>query len=120
MIDTADRYRRVAGAFTDIARRVPSDAWDNPTPCDRRVARDVVGHMVEWMPAFLEDAPIEIRPGPSVADDPLGAWLALSALDPGEVHDLLVGMEGMDEALRASGHASSRAPAAARDPEVTR
>jgi hypothetical protein len=79
MIDTADRYRRVAGAFTDIARRVPSDAWDNPTPCDGWVARDVVGHMVEWMPAFLEDAPIEIRPGPSVADDPLGAWLALSA-----------------------------------------
>jgi len=90
MTDTADRYRRVAGAFTETARRVPDDAWDNPAPCEGWVARDVVGHMVEWMPAFLADAPIELPTGPSVADDPLGAWLALSdslqgALDDPEV-----------------------------------
>src|SRR5262245_45588742 len=157
MTQTADRYRRVAGAFTETAERVADDAWDNPAPCEGWVARDVVEHMVEWMPAFLGDAPIEIRSGPSVAADPVGAWVALSdslqaalddpdvaaqefthghvgtqtienaigtfflgdvlvhtwdlataagfevTLDPGEVHGLLVGMEGMDEVLRASG-----------------
>ena len=90
MSDTADRYRRVAGAFTETAQRMPADAWDNPAPCDGWVARDVVGHMVEWMPAFLAGAPIDWRAAPSVADDPLGAWVALSdslqsALDDPEV-----------------------------------
>ena len=78
MTDTADRYRRVAGTFTETARRVPVDAWDEPAPCEGWVARDVVVHMVEWMPSFLADAPIELRTGPPVADDPLGAWVALS------------------------------------------
>jgi uncharacterized protein (TIGR03086 family) len=90
MTDRAHRYRRVAGTFTETARRVPTDAWDDPAPCEGWVARDVVGHMVEWMPAFLADAPIELRVGPDVADDPLGAWIALSdslqvALDDPEV-----------------------------------
>jgi len=90
MSDTADRYRRVAGEFTETARRVPDDAWDNPAPCEGWVARDVVGHMVEWMPGFLADAPIELSAGPAVDDDPLGAWIALSdslqaALDDPEV-----------------------------------
>jgi uncharacterized protein (TIGR03086 family) len=90
MTNTADRYRRVAGAFTETARRVPDDAWDHPAPCEGWVARDVVGHMVEWMPDFLADAPIELRAGPSIDDDPLGAWLALrdslqAALDDPEV-----------------------------------
>ena len=65
MSDTADRYRRVAGTFTDTARRVPDDAWDSPAPCEGWVARDIVGHMVEWMPGFLADAPIEVRAGPA-------------------------------------------------------
>jgi uncharacterized protein (TIGR03086 family) len=34
--------------------------------------------MVEWMPAFLADAPIELPSGPPVAEDPVGAWLTLS------------------------------------------
>ena len=174
MTDTADRYRRVAGAFTDTARRVPSDAWDNPAPCEGWVARDVVGHMVEWMPSFLDGAPIEVRSGPPVTVDPLGAWLALSdslqaalddpgvasrefthghvgtqtidsaigmfflgdilvhtwdlaraievdvVLDPGEVHALLVGMEGMDEALRSSGHYGPKVEVPAEADEQTR
>ena len=79
MSGPAEEHRRVAGAFTVTVEGVAPGAWDRPAPVDGWVARDVVGHMVEWMPAFLEDAPIEIRPGPPVADDPLGAWLALSA-----------------------------------------
>ena len=174
MSDTADRYRHVAGAFTETAQRMPADAWENPAPCDGWVARDVVGHMVEWMPDFLADAPIELRQGPSVDEDPVGAWLALSdslqaalddpevagrtfthgragthtiedaigtfflgdilvhtwdlaraggldvTLDPHEVHGLLVGMEPMDEVLRASGHYGPRVEVAADADEQTR
>jgi uncharacterized protein (TIGR03086 family) len=54
------------------------------------VARDVVGHMVEWMPAFLAEAALEVETGPPVDDDPVGAWVALcdslqAALDDPEV-----------------------------------
>ncbi|GAA4708555.1 maleylpyruvate isomerase family mycothiol-dependent enzyme [Nocardioides conyzicola] len=38
-------------------------------------ARDVVGHLVEWFPAFLESGTgIRLDAGPSVADDPAAAW----------------------------------------------
>ena len=47
----AERFRRMAGRFTDRVHEVPSDAWDNPEPCAGWVARDVVRHMVEWMPS---------------------------------------------------------------------
>jgi hypothetical protein len=42
MSEIAERYRRVAGRFTDTARAVPDGAWENPAPCDGWVARDVV------------------------------------------------------------------------------
>jgi uncharacterized protein (TIGR03086 family) len=71
----ADQHRRVAGAFTDIVERVPDERWDDPAPVDGWVARDVVGHLVEWLPAFLDGATgIRLPAGPSVADDPVGAW----------------------------------------------
>ena len=46
MAEIADRFRDVAGTFTETAQRVPDDAWDNPAPCEGWVARDVVGHMI--------------------------------------------------------------------------
>ena len=43
------------------------------------MARDVVRHMVEWMPGVvLGAAGIDVPAGPSVDDDPVGAWLTLS------------------------------------------
>ena len=75
MSNTAERYRRVAGRFTERVREVPADRWDSPAPCEGWVARDVVRHLVEWFPPFLEcGAGIELTPGPSVDDDPAGAW----------------------------------------------
>ena len=75
---TAERFRRVAGRFSDRAAEVPPTAWDNPAPCDGWVARDVVGHMVEWMPSLLASVGVELPPGPSVDDDPVGAWIHLA------------------------------------------
>lgn len=79
MSEVAERYRRVAGRFTARAKAVPDAAWDLPSPCDGWDARDVVRHMVEWMPPFLHaGAGVALPAGPSVDDDPVGAWGALS------------------------------------------
>ena len=75
----ADRYRGVAAGFTLRAKAVSATAWDRPAPCDGWVARDVVGHLVEWIPPFLHDgAGVELPPGPSIATDPAQAWLTMS------------------------------------------
>jgi uncharacterized protein (TIGR03086 family) len=74
----ADRYRRIAGQFTQRVDTVPANAWDNPAPCDGWLARDVVRHLVEWIPGLFESCPeLRFAAGPSVEDDPAGAWRAL-------------------------------------------
>ncbi len=97
----ADRYRRVAGQFMERVRAVPAGAWDNPTPCEGWVARDVVRHLTEWLPAFFFGTwGIERPDGPSVDDDPVGAWQVVddairAALDDSEIagttHDTPMG-----------------------------
>jgi uncharacterized protein (TIGR03086 family) len=78
--EISDRYRRVAGQFTQRVRAVPEGAWENPAPCDGWVARDVVGHLVDWLPDFFFGRWGLTRPqGPTVAEDPLAAWLAVDA-----------------------------------------
>lgn len=158
MSEIAERYRRVAARFTDRVNEVAESAWENPAPCEGWVARDVVRHLVEWIPAFLAAAGGPALPaGPSVDDDPARAWANLSAalqsllddpsasatqishpragthrlddaiasfflgdvvvhtwdlaraagldetLDADVVHDMLIGMEPLDDVLRASG-----------------
>jgi uncharacterized protein (TIGR03086 family) len=74
----AERYRKVADQFVARLRAVPDDAWDNPAPCEGWVTRDVVAHLVEWLPAlFFSLWPVEAPAIPPVADDPVGAWLAV-------------------------------------------
>jgi uncharacterized protein (TIGR03086 family) len=90
MSEISERYTNVAGQFTRRARSVSDGAWDNPAPCEGWVARDVVRHMVDWMPGFfLSNAGLEL-PTPSVDEDPAGAWEAVSnaiqaALDEPEI-----------------------------------
>ena len=75
MSELSERYGRVAGHFTERVEEVPSAAWDNPSPCEGWVARDVVRHLVTWVPAFLQGyAAIELPSGPPVDQDPVGAW----------------------------------------------
>jgi uncharacterized protein (TIGR03086 family) len=71
----ADEHRWIAGGFTDRVRGVPEGGWDRPAPCEGWVARDVVRHLVEWFPAFVEaGAGVRLPSGPSVDDDPVAAW----------------------------------------------
>jgi uncharacterized protein (TIGR03086 family) len=74
-MSSADEHRRIAGQFTKTVESTPPAAWDNPAPPEGWVARDVVRHLVEWFPAFLDGATeITLPAGPSVDDDPAGAW----------------------------------------------
>ncbi|HEX5597989.1 MAG TPA: TIGR03086 family metal-binding protein [Micromonosporaceae bacterium] len=76
MNSAAEEHRAIAAVFTDRVRAVSPDAWDNPAPCEGWVARDVVRHLVEWLPAFLKNgAGVELPQGPSVDDDPVAAWV---------------------------------------------
>lgn len=73
MTAAAEEHRRVAGIFTERVGGV-SD-WDAPAPVDGWLARDVVRHLVEWFPSFLEHgAGVTLAHGPSVDDDPVAAW----------------------------------------------
>jgi len=75
MSSQAEEHRRVAGAFTTTVEATPPESWDEPAPVEGWVARDVVRHLVEWLPAFLHGATqITLPAGPSVDDDPVGAW----------------------------------------------
>ena len=97
-MSAAEEHRRVAGDFTTTVEGSAPDAWDNPAPPEGWVARDVVRHLTEWFPAFLQaNTGIELPAGPSVDEDPVSAWRhqtdAVQALldDPAiadEVHDL--------------------------------
>jgi len=130
MTEISKRFQRVTAAFTERARAVPADSWEHPAPCEGWVARDVVKHLVDWIPGLLCGGPgIPIPTFPSVDEDPVGAWEAFVAVimaslhdpdiatlefdtPPGldetlladEVHQLYVGMQPYDELLRTSGH----------------
>ena len=74
-LDAAERHRRHAGAFTELVRGTRD--WEAPAPVEGWTARDVVGHLVEWFPGFLRGgSDVELPAGPSVAEDPIGAWEA--------------------------------------------
>ncbi|OLL73401.1 hypothetical protein Ae168Ps1_1783 [Pseudonocardia sp. Ae168_Ps1] len=76
----ADEYREIAGRFTEVVEGVPGDdAWDRRSPVPEWTARDVVGHLVEWFPAFLAGgAGVTLPAGPGVDEDPVAAWRTLS------------------------------------------
>ncbi|SDS13145.1 TIGR03086 family metal-binding protein [Microlunatus soli] len=67
----ADEHRLVAGAFTERVDGVDPDGWDAPAPVEGWTARDVVGHLVEWLPALLGFSLGDIA---SVRSDPVAAW----------------------------------------------
>jgi uncharacterized protein (TIGR03086 family) len=75
----AEEHRRIAGRFTELVRGVPDGGWDAPSPVEGWVARDVVRHLVEWFPPFLEaGAGVRLVAGPSLDVDPTAAWVTHS------------------------------------------
>jgi uncharacterized protein (TIGR03086 family) len=79
MSESAERYRKVSGQLTQRVHAVPAGAWENAAPCEGWVARDVIRHIVEWMPAFFRaNADLELAAAPSVDEDPAAAWDAIN------------------------------------------
>ena len=78
MSEIADQYAVVADGFNRVLDAVPADAWDRPAPCEGWVARDVVHHLVEWVPSFFFGDRWGIE-APSLPDDPAAAWHAIDA-----------------------------------------
>lgn len=76
-LNAAERHRRIAGEFTDRVRHVKD--WDVRTPVPDWTARDVVRHLVEWLPGFLK-AGSDVQPqrGVDVDEDPVAGWAAHS------------------------------------------
>jgi uncharacterized protein (TIGR03086 family) len=69
----AERHRQVSHGFTDRVRGARS--WDAPAPVAGWTARDVVRHLIEWLPPFLAaGSGIRLPAGRSVDDDPAAAW----------------------------------------------
>jgi uncharacterized protein (TIGR03086 family) len=76
--DLAARFRRVAEGFSRRTMAIDDAGWELPAPPEGWTARDVVGHLTTWVPAFLEAAGAPpLPPRPHVAADPAGAWEAL-------------------------------------------
>jgi uncharacterized protein (TIGR03086 family) len=74
-----ERFRRIAGTFGDVVSAVPANGWDRPAPCEGWVARDVVDHLVTWVPSVIGQSGYPIAIAASAADDPVSAWDSLSA-----------------------------------------
>ncbi len=82
----AEDFREIGGRFGEVVRAVPADRWDDPTPVEGWVARDVVRHLVEWFPAFVAGgSDVTLPPVPSVDADPVVAWESFA----GSVQELL-------------------------------
>ncbi|MDI6097380.1 TIGR03086 family metal-binding protein [Actinoplanes sp. NEAU-A12] len=72
-LPSAERHRQISADFT--ARVEGAKDWDAPAPVAGWTARDVVRHLVEWLPGFLASgAGVELPKGPSADDDPVQAW----------------------------------------------
>ena len=67
----AQRHRDIAARFTQLVDGATD--WDAPAPVEGWDARDVVGHLTAWLPAFLQGAGVEMA---SVPADPVDAWHA--------------------------------------------
>ncbi|GAA1489841.1 maleylpyruvate isomerase family mycothiol-dependent enzyme [Brachybacterium sacelli] len=74
----------IARGFTRTVHGVTD--WDAPTPVVEWRARDVVGHLATWLPALIHGgSTFRFAEGPSIEEDPVGAWTQLST----QVQDLL-------------------------------
>ncbi|GAB4004914.1 maleylpyruvate isomerase family mycothiol-dependent enzyme [Nocardioides ultimimeridianus] len=58
----AEQHAYDAARFTHLVESAHHGDWDNPSPCAGWTARDVVAHLIEWLPGFLERARVTLEP----------------------------------------------------------
>ncbi len=97
MSEISERYQRSAAAFGERVCEVPADKWDSPTPCEDWVARDVVRHLAEWVPAFFAGTWGLTPPAiPSADADPVATWDALNSWCQSSLDDAELAKETRD------------------------
>ncbi len=72
-------YTKTLFALDAVVRRVPDDAWDNPSPCEDWSARQVLGHTIRELQNLTagitgEPAPVEQAEADVTGSDPVAAW----------------------------------------------
>lgn len=74
----AETFRRIAADFTTRVEGVDPGGWDAETPCEGWVARDVVRHLVEWLPWWVnEGTSHSVTVTADVDENPAAAWAQL-------------------------------------------
>lgn len=68
----AARHAVVAREFTRLVEATHD--WASPAPVQGWTARDVVDHLVTWLPGFLSSGGVDLPAGPAAAADPVAAW----------------------------------------------
>lgn len=56
----AEQHAYDVARFTHLVEKAHGHAWDRPAPCAGWTARDVVTHLIGWLPGFLERAGVEL------------------------------------------------------------
>ena len=88
-------FTRAIYVFDAVVQRVPSDKWDNQSPCDEWTARDVLRHqcgVLQAMAATLKSGET-VPPQPiDSAETPAAVWAetrdsVLAELDEPEILD---------------------------------
>ncbi len=74
-----------AAGFDEVARSAPLGGWDRETPCLPWLARDIVRHLVQWIPDVIGRSGHAITVSADIDVDPLSAWRNLAD----ELHRLL-------------------------------
>jgi uncharacterized protein (TIGR03086 family) len=77
--DVRARYASRADRFEALVAGAAPETWDDPSPCDDWLARDVVQHALDMHVTMLRPLDREPTPAPSVAEDPLAAFRAARA-----------------------------------------
>lgn len=71
MSSEAARFARVAATFDEVIAGVTD--WDAPAPCAGWAARDVIRHLVEWVPGMFASVGVTV----AESDDPVDRWASL-------------------------------------------
>lgn len=71
-LSPADRHRAAAATFAGVTGAITD--WDAQTPVPEWKAREVVGHLVEWLPGFLAMNGVELPGAPPDAAEPAAAF----------------------------------------------
>lgn len=86
--DAASNHATTAEGFSRRVHGADPAVWEDPSPVKEWTARDVVGHLITWLPGFLENgADVHLPDVPSVDEDPVAAWDAHVARVQGLLDD---------------------------------